>query len=73
MQNIPRSFKEIKSLIKSGELTCEKLVTQYLDNINEQKDLNVFITLFENNLFNFLVFTYKNIINYKILISIFLD
>lgn len=47
MNNIPKSFKEIKTLLDSGNLTCEKLVMQYLDNIKEQKDLNVFITLFE--------------------------
>lgn len=47
MNNIPKSYKLIKTLLDSGELTCEKLVTQYLENINEQKDLNVFITLFE--------------------------
>lgn len=48
MNTIPRSFTEIKSLISSGKLSCERLVNQYLVNIEEQKDLNVFITLFEN-------------------------
>ncbi|MDQ3022302.1 MAG: Asp-tRNA(Asn)/Glu-tRNA(Gln) amidotransferase subunit GatA [Bacteroidota bacterium] len=47
MQNIPRGLKEIKSQIESSKLTCEKLVNQYLENINEQKDLNAFITLFD--------------------------
>ena len=47
MQNIPDNYKEIKSLLSSGELTCEKLVRHYLENIHEQEDLNVFISLFE--------------------------
>lgn len=47
MNNIPKSFKHIRSLLDTGQLSCEKLVTQYLENINEQKDLNVFISLFE--------------------------
>lgn len=47
MNNIPKSYKEIKTLLNSGHLSCEKLVIQYLENIKEQKDLNVFITLFE--------------------------
>lgn len=46
MHTIPQSYKEIKSLLQSGELTCEKLVRQYLENIHEQADLNVFISLF---------------------------
>jgi len=46
MKNIPKSLKKIKSLINSDQLTCEKLVEGYLENIEEQKDLNVFITLF---------------------------
>lgn len=52
MNTIPRSFKEIKSLISSGKLSCEQLVNQYLENIEEQKDLNVFITLFDNESLN---------------------
>ncbi|MCB0728211.1 MAG: Asp-tRNA(Asn)/Glu-tRNA(Gln) amidotransferase subunit GatA [Ignavibacteriae bacterium] len=48
MHSIPQSHKEITSLIKSGELTCESLVRQYLDNIHEQEDLNVFISLFDS-------------------------
>jgi aspartyl-tRNA(Asn)/glutamyl-tRNA(Gln) amidotransferase subunit A len=47
MNNIPKSYKEIKTLLNSGHLSCEKLITQYLENIEEQKDLNAFITLFE--------------------------
>jgi len=46
MNNIPKSLKEIESLISDGQLTCEKLVESYLKNIEKQKDLNVFITLF---------------------------
>lgn len=47
MNNIPKSYKEIKSLINSGELSCEKLVLRYLENIKVQSDLNVFISLFD--------------------------
>jgi len=47
MNNIPKDYKEIRSLLDTGQLTCEKLVNMYLENINEQKDLNVFISLFE--------------------------
>jgi len=48
MNNLPKSLKEIKSAIVSGSLSCAKLVDQYLQNIEEQKDLNVFISLFDN-------------------------
>ncbi len=48
MHNIPRSLQEIKSQIKSGKLSCETLVNFYLENIDDKKDLNVFITLFGN-------------------------
>lgn len=47
MHSIPQTHKEISSLLRSGKLTCETLVRQYLDNIHEQEDLNVFISLFE--------------------------
>lgn len=47
MIEIPKSFKRIKELITTGELTCSKIVSQYLKNISAQKDLNVFITVFE--------------------------
>lgn len=47
MINIPKSLKEIRSEIYSGNLSCKKLVESYLENIEEQKDLNVFITLFK--------------------------
>ena len=47
MNSIPKNYKEIRSLLETSQLTCEKLVNMYLENINEQKDLNVFITLFE--------------------------
>ena len=46
MNSIPKSLKEIRSLINEAQITCEKLVESYLQNIEEQKDLNVFITLF---------------------------
>lgn len=48
MNDIPKSLKVIKQQIQSGKLSCETLVSRYLENINEQKDLNVFITLFDN-------------------------
>lgn len=47
INSIPKSLKEIKSQLESGQLTCVHLVNSYLQNIEEQKDLNVFITLFE--------------------------
>lgn len=47
MNNIPKNFKEIKAQLSSGKLTCEELVTAYLKNIEEQKDLNAFITVFD--------------------------
>ncbi|MEO8664190.1 MAG: Asp-tRNA(Asn)/Glu-tRNA(Gln) amidotransferase subunit GatA [Ignavibacteria bacterium] len=49
MHDIPKSYKEIKDRIASGQLNCEQLVSQYLQNISEQKDLNVFITVFEKD------------------------
>ncbi|HMR41155.1 MAG TPA: Asp-tRNA(Asn)/Glu-tRNA(Gln) amidotransferase subunit GatA [Ignavibacteria bacterium] len=49
MQNIPQSYKEIKSLLNAGDLSCEILVNKYLENINAQQDLNVFISLFEKD------------------------
>ncbi len=49
MNNIPKSLKEIKFLISKGELSCEKIVNLYLENIELQKDLNVFITLSGKN------------------------
>ena len=48
MNNIPKSLIEIKSAIVSGSLSCANLVDKYLQNIEEQKDLNVFISLFDN-------------------------
>ena len=43
----PRSFNEIRDLISSRKSTVTELVEGYLSNIYNQKDLNVFITLFE--------------------------
>ncbi len=48
MNKIPNSLIEIRSEIKAGNLSCSKLVDQYLQNIEEQKDLNVFINIFED-------------------------
>lgn len=47
MEFPPRSFSEIKALISSGKLSVSDLVQGYLSNIHRQRDLNVFITLFE--------------------------
>lgn len=49
MNNITKSLKEIQSLIGKGDLTCKKLVDSYLENIEVQSDLNVFITLFRED------------------------
>lgn len=46
MNNIPKSLTKIKSLLSDGSLTCEKLVNAYLENIDSQKDLNVFVNVF---------------------------
>lgn len=46
---IPSNLKDIQSALKTGDLTCEALVSHYLDRIEEQKDLNVFITVFEKD------------------------
>lgn len=48
MNNIPQSLKEIRSAIAEGSLSCERLVDLYLQNIEEQKNLNVFISLFDS-------------------------
>lgn len=47
MEFPPRSLSEIRKLISSGQLTVSDIVQGYLANIHNQKDLNVFITLFE--------------------------
>ena len=49
MNSIPGSLLQIKSQITEGKLTCVSLVGQYLENIQEQKDLNVFITAFDED------------------------
>lgn len=47
MQIIPESYKEIRNQIENGILSTKELVEKYLENIEEQKELNVFISLFE--------------------------
>ena len=41
-----RSFAEIKSEIKSGSLSCESLVSYYLDNIESKAHLNAFVEIY---------------------------
>nr|WP_245576574.1 Asp-tRNA(Asn)/Glu-tRNA(Gln) amidotransferase subunit GatA [Flexithrix dorotheae] len=40
------SIKEIKTAIEQGKTSCEKLVNHYLDQIDSQKDLNVFLEVY---------------------------
>ncbi|MGB9697175.1 MAG: Asp-tRNA(Asn)/Glu-tRNA(Gln) amidotransferase subunit GatA [Ignavibacteria bacterium] len=47
MEFPPRSLSEIRDSISSRKLTVSDLVQGYLSNIHNQKELNVFITLFE--------------------------
>jgi aspartyl-tRNA(Asn)/glutamyl-tRNA(Gln) amidotransferase subunit A len=49
MNNIPRSLAEIKYLLGKKELSCVRLIERYLENIERQKDLNVFISLFSED------------------------
>ncbi len=48
MKKIPLSLKEIQKDLSEKNITCVDLVKNYLENINEQKDLNIFISVFEN-------------------------
>lgn len=48
MKKLPENLQKIQSLLKEGGITCESLVKAYLQNIHEQEDLNVFITLFQD-------------------------
>lgn len=41
-----RSFSRIQKYLVEGILSCEKLVTKYLQNIEEQKHLNVFLDVY---------------------------
>ena len=40
------NFKSIKASLEKGEITVEKLVQNYLDQINHTKDLNVYINIY---------------------------
>ena len=44
--NIPTDLITIQLQIREGKLNCKDLVRSYLDNINSQKDLNVFVEVF---------------------------
>jgi aspartyl-tRNA(Asn)/glutamyl-tRNA(Gln) amidotransferase subunit A len=48
MKKLPENLQKIQALLKEGAITCESLVKDYLQNIHEQEDLNVFISLFED-------------------------
>ncbi len=42
-----RSLKAIQGMLNDGSLTCKELVQTYLSNIEEQKELNVFVEVYE--------------------------
>lgn len=42
------SFQEIREDLKAGTLTCKELVRHYLKNIEQQKHLNAFIEVYED-------------------------
>jgi aspartyl-tRNA(Asn)/glutamyl-tRNA(Gln) amidotransferase subunit A len=44
--NIPGDLRSIQEQLRSGKLKCTDLVTHYLEKIEEQKDLNVFVEVF---------------------------
>lgn len=46
MRDTPQSLSEIRSLISSGKLSVTELTESYLENIESQKDLNAFISVF---------------------------
>jgi len=48
MNSPARSLIEIRKDLIAGNYTCTELVQNYLKNIKDQKDLNVFISLFED-------------------------
>ncbi|MBX7042837.1 MAG: Asp-tRNA(Asn)/Glu-tRNA(Gln) amidotransferase subunit GatA [Ignavibacteria bacterium] len=43
---ISSDLSAVQESLRSGKLTCRELVTSYLNNIEAQKDLNVFIEVF---------------------------
>jgi aspartyl-tRNA(Asn)/glutamyl-tRNA(Gln) amidotransferase subunit A len=43
------TLSEIQAELFSGRLTCEGLVNQYLQRINDRKDLNAFLEVFEDS------------------------
>lgn len=46
---IPTNLKEIQAQLKAGSITCTALVDHYLERIKEQEDLNVFISVFDDD------------------------
>ena len=48
MNSPAKSLIEIRKDLMDGNITCIELVQNYLKNIKDQKDLNVFISLFED-------------------------
>lgn len=44
-----KSLDEVKSDLNTGSISCEKLVEGYLKNIEEKKDLNIFLETFTDS------------------------
>lgn len=44
-----RSLREVKSDLKSGKITCIQLTKDYLAQINEKKDFNIFLETFDES------------------------
>lgn len=44
---VPQDLKTIQTQLQSGALTCEALVSQYLQNIESSDHLNIYIEVFE--------------------------
>ena len=42
------SLVSIQQSISDGEINCQKLVDYYLSNIENSKDLNIYVEVFEN-------------------------
>ena len=59
--NTYRSLKEIKRAIQSGKITCLCLTQSYIQRINKNKELNVFIEVFKEE-----ALSSARIIDYKI-------
>ena len=46
--NTYRSLNSIKNAIKVGETTCHSLIQSYIKNIEDNKSLNAFIEVFDD-------------------------